>query len=140
MTEPMTDHTSERTGERQPSGPSEPIEAPEPQDRCRACGARLTSGAPWCSLCFTPVTAPAPEAPPQPDDVTHESAHAPVDEQTHQVADELMARLAAERPAPSRLAGLAPSSGLARAGISVVGVVLVTGLAFGLMALLGSFL
>jgi hypothetical protein len=167
MTEPMTEHTREPI---EPSDPSHPVEA-EPQDRCRACGARLTAGAPWCSLCFTPVAPDVAQAQPEPDDDTHAGAHtaagAPLtaatddrtpgdpaqenlspdesqqdeqDGQSHQLADELMARLAAERPAPSRLSGLAPSSGLARAGVSVVGVVLVTGLAFGLMALLGSFL
>ncbi|HEX5535146.1 MAG TPA: hypothetical protein VFX33_15505 [Actinomycetales bacterium] len=162
MTEPMTEHTSQRTGE--PTGPSQP-EA----HRCRACGARLTAAAPWCSLCFTPITADAPGPHAQPDGDTHVRAHAtalePIaaatqdgpsqsdptrgdptqdgpsqDEEAHQLADELMARLAAERPAPSRWAGLAPSSGPARAALSVVGVVLVTGLAFALMALLGSFL
>ncbi|HEX5512218.1 MAG TPA: hypothetical protein VFX41_10925 [Actinomycetales bacterium] len=170
MTEAMTDHTSDGTGE-----PSDTVQSPEPQThRCRACGARLTADAPWCTLCFTPVSTAATDAPqgsPEPDADTQAGAPAavgeplavagdealaasveatqddspqdddsPQHEQTHQLADELMARLASERPAPSRLAGLAPSSGLARAGVSVVGVVLVTGLAFGLMALLGSFL
>jgi hypothetical protein len=164
MTEPMTEHTSQRTGE-----PSDMVPSQPEAHRCRACGARLTAAAPWCSLCFTPVATDAPEPQAQPDAETHAGAHTPVDEpltaasqddmsldaatpgepsldgstpdeQNHHLADELMARLAAERPAPSRLAGLAPSSGMARAGLSVVGVVLVTGLAFALMALLGSFL
>ncbi len=36
--------------------------------RCAACGAALTAGAPWCSLCFTPTAAAPspPSAPPGP--------------------------------------------------------------------------
>lgn len=132
-------------------------------DRCASCGARLPADATWCTLCFASTAAPA--ARPEPSDA---GRSAPVDHdpdgagpdfvpdardgagpgfvpdgpdgEASVVADELLARLAAHRPERSRLAGLAPSSGAARAGLSALGVVLVAGLAFGLMALLGSFL
>ena len=39
-------------------------------DRCPACGAAVTAGAPWCTLCYTDLRVPAATVPAEPIAVT----------------------------------------------------------------------
>lgn len=125
--------------------------------RCPTCGARVTSLAPWCSLCFTDL-APGPQAPapvpPVPAAAAAESAadrpgSAADDElvptaadepDADQVADTLLAELAATSgtTGPARWQLLSTTGG--RVGVMLVGSALVTGLGFALLTLVGVLL
>jgi hypothetical protein len=129
---------------------------------CVQCGARMAAGAPWCTLCYAvpgaetePATRPEDGDVPQrvagvspaerrhlrADSASPDSA-SPDSEDVDAIAAQMLAQLAAERPAPSRLGALAPSlsSPVARAAAGAAGVVLFSLLVFGLMALLGTLL
>ena len=117
-------------------------------DRCDACGARLPTGAPWCSLCFAvqgqavehAITEPVDDVP-----VDDEVRVVPVpadDDEVRLIADRMLAQLAAQGSAPTRAGGLTGllSSAGGRAGVAVAGVLLFTVTTLGLLALAGSLL
>ncbi|GAB3263012.1 hypothetical protein [Kineosporia babensis] len=69
--------------------------------RCRQCGARLSSGDEWCSLCLTPTSEPEPE----PEPVVQAPSETP--QGRHARAADPRDAAAVEARAQEMLAGLA---------------------------------
>jgi hypothetical protein len=130
--------------------------------RCSSCGARNAGSATWCSLCLCPLGTEHPDVEPvlmepvlmEPvlmEPVLMEPAPEPeaadrgaVDTDAHADAhaDALLAELAAHQASSSawqQLGGLVGSPA-AKAAVMVAGTLLVAGLGFAAMALLGSLL
>jgi hypothetical protein len=121
--------------------------------RCPSCGARNTSGAGWCSLCFADLAAratPEPAAPEpvgsfepgQPGQPGQPELRPEGQDEAVRRADEMLAELAARERPSSRWAGAAGmvASPGARVALMLVGTVLLTGLGFGALAALGALL
>ena len=113
--------------------------------RCGACGARLSPGADWCSLCLTPV-APTPAAvdppagqdppagpvrrtgapPPEARQVPADAADAADDVAAEVAAERLLARLQAES-VRQRPLGAGRLAGASRGALLGLGVLLALG-------------
>lgn len=131
--------------------------APSAGVRCPGCGARNNGDAAWCSLCFTALSEPEPEAVEPavepaapavvatPDDGPARARHAaePAEEQVDEAeVTAMLAELsAAERPRSrwSALSGLVASPGT-RVAVMLAGTVVVAAAGFGLLTAVGALL
>ena len=110
--------------------------------RCPTCGARVTSAATWCSLCFTDLT--APPAPASAEVVSPATTGADASggvsaAEAERLAEQMLAELAASAP-PTQLTPAFLSGTGSRTVAIVVGAVVMAALAFGLLALGGALL
>src|SRR5680860_258201 len=106
--------------------------------RCSACGARVTSAATWCSLCFTDLT-PTPVASAEvaaPATTSADAAAATDTAEAERLAEQMLAELAATGPPARRPPSFLSGTG-ARSVAMLVGTVVVAALGFGLLALGG---
>jgi hypothetical protein len=141
------------------SMPAEPTGA---AGRCTECGARVRPDDRWCTLCHTPVAVPVPPAVPAhatPEPAARladESVAGPVDaasEAASEARDEAAARAAeaaermlaelrvgeARRLSP-RLAAIRPRSKAAEAALACVGGLVMVGVLFGVLYVVGRLL
>jgi len=109
--------------------------------RCSACGARVTSAATWCSLCFTDLTpTPVASAEVAAPATTRADAGAATDTaEAERLAEQMLAELAASAP-PTQLTPAFLSGTGGRTVATVLGVVAMAALGFGLLALGGALL
>jgi hypothetical protein len=135
------------------SSPAEPTPAVA---RCAECGARVRPDDRWCTLCLTPVAVPgllrepaarlADEPAPVADGPVDDDLGPELSERDKQVAaaiaERLMAELNAEesRRLPPRLAAIRPRTKAAEALLACSGGLVMVGLLFGALYVVGRFL
>jgi hypothetical protein len=129
------------------SSPAEPTPAVA---RCAECGARVRPDDQWCTLCLTPVPPPsallAPEPAPEPPAATGAGAEARGDDDAERAADAAAARLLEElrmretHRLPPRLAAIRPRTKAAEAMLAGLGGLVMIGVLFGTLYVVGRFL
>jgi hypothetical protein len=134
------------------SSPQEPpaVSGTAVVGRCPTCGARLRARDQWCTLCLTPVPPPsallAPEPAPEPPAATGAGAEARGDDDAERAADAAAARLLEElrmretHRLPPRLAAIRPRTKAAEAMLAGLGGLVMIGVLFGTLYVVGRFL
>ena len=128
---------------------SSPAEHTDAVQRCAECGARVRPDDEWCTLCLTPVAVPEPPLEPEPARLADEPVSAdeePTDEDAGRALAAAAERLLAElrvgeaHRLPPRLAAVRPRTKGAEALLACGGGLLMVGVLFGTLYLVGRFL